>query len=97
MKRQERNHPSCRIAKATESSTPWPGSPESTPEKKPDYDLHIKVPAEMRSVLRDSAELAYSIGDISKPDLIDLMNLFIGWGFAIRRSGLTEWATVKRG
>ena len=86
MKRQERNHPSCRIAKATGSSTPRPGSPESTPEKKPDYDLHIKVPAEMRSVLRDSAELAYSMGDIPKPDLIDLMNLFIGWGVAVQKN-----------
>jgi len=40
----------------------------------------------MRSVLRDSAELAYSIGDISKPDLIDLMNLFIGWGVAVQKN-----------
>ncbi len=52
-------------------------------EPKPDYDLHIKVPAEMRSTLKDAAELAYKMGDIPKPDLVDLMNLFIGWGLAI--------------
>jgi len=51
---------------------------ETTLEVKPDYDLHIKVQAEVRSVLRDSAELAYKMGDIPKSDLIDLMNLFIG-------------------
>ena len=54
-------------------------------EAKPDYDLHIKVPAEMRSTLRDSAELAFKLGDITKPDLVDLMNLFIGWGLQIQK------------
>jgi len=54
-------------------------------EVKPDYDLHIKVPAEMRSILRDSAELAFKLGDIPKPDLVDLMNLFIGWGLEIQK------------
>jgi len=52
-------------------------------ESKPDYDLHIKVPAEMRPVLKDSAELAHKMGDIPKPELVDLMNLFIGWGLTI--------------
>ncbi|MBA7469160.1 hypothetical protein ES707_04426 [subsurface metagenome] len=56
-----------------------------TPEAKPDYDLHIKVPAEMREILKDSAELAYKLGDIPKPDLVDLMNLFIGWGLQIQK------------
>jgi len=62
-------------------------TPESveTPEAKPDYDLHIKVPAEMRQVLRDSAELAFKLGDIPKPDLVNLMNLFIGWGLQIQK------------
>jgi len=58
---------------------------ELEPEKKPDYDLHIKVPAEMRSTLRDSAELAYRMDDIPKPDLVNLMNLFIGWGLTIQK------------
>jgi len=52
-------------------------------EAKPDYDLHIKVPAEMRQVLKDSAELAFKLGVISKPDLVDLMNLFIGYGLQV--------------
>ena len=60
-------------------------APEPPPEIKPDYDLHIKVPAEMRSILRDSAELAYKMGDIPKPDLVNLMNLFIGWGLTIQK------------
>ena len=30
--------------------------------------------------LKDAAELAYRMGSIPKPDLVDLMNLFIGWG-----------------
>ena len=65
-----------------EVSTPEPGE---TSEAKPDYDLHIKVPAEMRQVLRDSAELAFKLGDIPKPDLVNLMNLFIGWGLQIQK------------
>jgi len=62
-----------------------PPEPVATSEAKPDYDLHIKVPAEMRQILRDSAELAFKLGDIPKPDLIDLMNLFIGWGLEIQK------------
>ncbi|GAJ08867.1 unnamed protein product [marine sediment metagenome] len=58
---------------------------ESTVESKQVYDLHIEVPAEMRPVLRDSAELAYKMGDIPKPNLVDLMNLFIGWGLTIQK------------
>ena len=58
-------------------------TPEQAPEARPEYDLHIKVPAEMRQTLRDCAELAYKLGDIPKPDLVDLMNLFIGWGMAV--------------
>ena len=59
--------------------------PVETSEAKPDYDLHIKVPAEMRSILKDSAELAFKLGDIPKPDLVDLMNLFIAWGLEIQK------------
>lgn len=60
-------------------------TPEPSPEPKPDYDLHIKVPAEMRSVLKDAAQLAHKMGDIPKPELVDLMNLFIGWGLTIQK------------
>lgn len=67
--------------------------PETTPEVTPDYDPHIKVRAEVRSVLRDSTELAYKMVDIPKPDLVDLMNLFIGWDLKIqKKSGSTVWA-----
>ncbi len=58
---------------------------ETTSEARQEYDLHIKVPADMRQRLRDCAELAYKMGDIPKPDLVDLMNLFISWGMAIQK------------
>jgi len=38
----------------------------------------------MQPVLKDSAE-PYKMGDILKPDLVDLMNLFIGWGLSIQK------------
>ena len=34
-------------------------------------------------MLKDAAEIAYRLGDIEKPDLVDLMNLFINWGMSI--------------
>lgn len=58
---------------------------EPAPEPKPEYDLHIKVPAEMRQTLKDAATLAYKMGDIPKPDLVDLMNLYIEWGMAVQK------------
>ncbi len=66
-----------------EKETPTPEVLELA--EKPDYDLHIKVPAEMRQMLKDSAELAFKLGDITKPDLVDLMNLFIGYGLQIQK------------
>ncbi len=66
-------------------ATPVEVAPEQAPEARSEYDLHIKVPADMRQKLRDCAELAYKMGDIPKPDLVDLMNLFISWGMAIQK------------
>jgi hypothetical protein len=54
-------------------------------EEVKDYDLHIKVPSEMRQTLRNAAELAYEMEDISKPDLVDLMNLYIKWGMEVQK------------
>ena len=71
------------MVQLNETSTPVIEPVET--EAKPDYDLHIKVPAEMRQILRDSAELAFKLGDIPKPDLVDLMNLFIGGGLEIQK------------
>jgi len=39
----------------------------------------------MRQKLRDCAELACKMGDIPKPDLVDLMSLYISWGMAIQK------------
>lgn len=59
---------------------------EAEPQAK--YDLHITVPNEMRQKLKEAAELAALLGDIPKPDLVNLMNLFIFWGFSIlKRKG----------
>ena len=54
-------------------------------EAKADYGLHSKILGEMRGVLKDGAELAYKMEDIPKPDLVDLMSLFIGRGFSIQK------------
>ena len=48
-----------------------------------EYGLHIRMNKEMQPVLKDAAELAYAMGDIPKPDLVNLMNLFIGYGLTI--------------
>lgn len=58
---------------------------ETIPTPSPVYDLHIRVPKEMQTVLKDAAQLAYKIGDIPSPELVDLMNLYIGWGLAIQK------------
>ncbi len=64
---------------------PAPEPVETAEVVEADYDLHIKVPPEMRPVLRDSAELAFKLGDIPKSKLVELMNLFIGWGLKIQK------------
>ena len=60
---------------------------EVSPEAEPGavYDLHIKVPEEMRAILVNAAQLAYCLGDIPKPALVYLMNLFIGWGLHVQK------------
>ena len=60
-------------------------APEPAPEASKEYDPHIKVPADMEKKLRDCAELACKMGDIPKPKLVNLMNLFISWGMAIQK------------
>jgi len=37
----------------------------------------------MQQILRQTTDLAYRMGLIPKPDLVDLISLFIGWGRAI--------------
>lgn len=65
------------------------------PEQKGIYDLHIKVPEELRQKLKDATDLAYKMDLIAKPDLIDLMNLWIGWGFAILKKQWKERAGYR--
>jgi len=72
----------------TTGKIPEPEAKEETPEPEAEvkeYDLHIKVPAEMRALLKDAAELAFRMGDIPKADLVGLMSLFIGWGLSIQK------------
>jgi len=40
---------------------------------------------EIRIKLSDTAELAYRLGPIPKPEMVHLMSLSIGWGFAIQK------------
>ena len=47
---------------------------KAPPGPKTDYDLHIRVPGEMKETLKDSAELAYKMELIEKPELTPLMN-----------------------
>jgi len=54
-------------------------------EAKADYGLHSKIISEMRGVLKDGAELGYIWVNILKPELVDLMNLFIVWGLTIQK------------
>ena len=50
-----------------------------------EYGLHVVLAKEMRTVLKDAAELAYRMGEIQKPSIAALMNLFIGWGLSIQK------------
>ena len=50
-----------------------------------EYGLHIRLDKKMRTMLKDAAQLAYRLGDIPKPDLTNLMELFIGWGLSIQK------------
>jgi len=58
---------------------------ETALEARQEYDVHFKVPIDMCKKLRDCAELAYRMGDIPKPKLVNLMNLYIGWGIEIQK------------
>jgi hypothetical protein len=49
------------------------------------YDLHIRLDKELQPTLKNAADLAYKMADIPKPDLVDLMNLFIAWGLSIQK------------
>ena len=57
---------------------------EETGEKG-EYGLHIRLAREMQPVLKDAADLAFKMGDIPKPDLVNLINLFIVWGLSIQK------------
>jgi len=39
----------------------------------------------MQPALKGAAELAYEMGDIAKPDVVDLTSLFIGWGLSVQK------------
>ena len=50
-----------------------------------EYSLHIRPAKEMQPALKGAAELAYEMGDIAKPDVVDLTSLFIGWGLSVQK------------
>ncbi len=68
-----------------EKTTPDEAAPEQALEARQIYHLHIELADGMKQQLKNCAELAYKMGDIPKPDLVDLMNLYIGWGMAVQK------------
>ena len=50
-----------------------------------EYGLHVVLAREMRTRLKDAAQLAYRMGDIPRPSIANLMDLFIGWGLSIQK------------
>lgn len=60
-----------------------------TSEKLPEdelYELHIRLPREQQAKLKTAATLAYKLGLIAKPELTELINLFVNWGMTVLRS-----------
>jgi len=47
------------------------------------YEIHIRVPREMQDKLKKAAVLANKLGLTTKPELAELMDLFVGWGLNI--------------
>ena len=69
-----------------------PGAGEAGPEAEPqagEYGLHIRLNRAMQPKLDSAVELAYEMGDIQKPTLGHLMNLYINWGLMIQYK---KWA-----
>jgi len=62
-----------------------PGAEEEETGEQGEYGLHIRLAREMQPVLKGAADLAYEMGDIPKPDLVNLTNLFIVWGLSIQK------------
>ena len=59
------------------------------------YDLHIRLEPKMRETLKQSAKLAYKLGLTPKPELIELMNLYIACGQQILKSKYRERMGIK--
>ena len=58
----------------------------------PRYDLHTEVISEMHEVLSNAGKLIYKMGDIPKPNLVELINVFIGSGLNIRNK---KWLDAR--
>jgi len=60
---------------------------EVKPEVEPgaEYGLHVRLEREMQSVLEAATQLAYKMGEIPKPTVAELINLYINWGLAIQK------------
>lgn len=70
---------------------------EATEEAKTSiYDLHIKVPRDMQDKLKKAAVLASKLGLIPKPELTELMDLFVGWGLSILHNEYLKRMGVKK-
>jgi hypothetical protein len=57
--------------------------PKTPPEPRPEYDLYVRIPGEMKDTLKSAVELAHKMNLIKKPELALLINLLIGWGMNV--------------
>jgi len=56
---------------------------KTPPEPRPEHDLYVRTPGEMKDTLKSAVELGHKMNLIEKPELALLINLFIGWGMNV--------------
>ena len=56
-----------------------------TTESEREYGLHVELAKGMQTKLKDAAQLAYRMGDIPRPSIASLMDLYIAWGLNIQK------------
>jgi hypothetical protein len=70
-------------------------SPQEVIAEEPTYELHIRLERKMQQTLKQSAKLAYKLGLTTKPELAELMNLYIACGQEILKKKYLERMGIK--
>ena len=74
-----------------EETTEDPEAIVTEAETSQQYDFHIVLHGEnIDRKLKDAATVAFRLGLITKPNMPQLMSLFIGWGLAILKKQWLE-------